>query len=158
MAKNVDNPAARDVARQAQQVKKSQKVSQSKNVMSTGVQARPTQFGQILKQQLSHSPLLRHQEPSESKQERPRERHSESRDSRATKETAQRQGGQQRERVQESRGRDESRDQSDSREEKGTSQKKDSSQHAKQAEQRVVAKQGRGQSRGVCSSSGGCGG
>ena len=142
MAKEIDNPASREAARQAQRAQQSRKV-QGKNVMGIGAKPTQSQFGQILQERMTPARPMT-PDTMETKEERAEERQAEPRDVRKAKESAQREAIQ--ERVGERR-RDEGRDQSDSRDSKGGA-KKDSSQHAKEAEQRVVAKQGRGDSSG----------
>lgn len=145
MSKPVDNSAAKQAARQAQQTSKVQRPGTSKHFMGIGAQPQPSQFGQILQERMGQLPGMR-SDDSGVEQEKPQERRPESKESRKSKESAQKQAAHQ-DRVSESRKREDSREQ-ESREDRGGSQKKDSGEHAKQAEQRVMAKQGQGESSG----------
>ncbi len=115
--------------------------------MSIGTPATPSQFGQILQDQMGQTARMQPNEPVKSRDDESKERQSEPRDTGRAKEGQEREGALQ-DRVRESRGRDESRDQSDTKQDAKGGEKRDAGQHAKEADQRVVAKQGRGDSSG----------
>ncbi len=149
MAKNIDNAASRDAARQAQKVSQAEQARTGKQAMGIGAQPSQSQFGQILQEQMGQSAQLNRQDSVKPREDKPEDRRSDTRDSGKGKESAHKDAAVQ-DRVRESKGRDDSRDRSDSREDsKGGGERKESTQQAKEAEQRVVGKQqGRGDGEG----------
>ncbi len=140
MAKNVDNPAHRDAMR-AQQASKIQQTNTGKG-MNIGVQQPPSQFGQILQDQMNESRPRQSFDDKLSEEESNEERPTESRKPSRSKEGAQQH--QAHEKVRERQSRQESREDRDQKDEGGGSERKESTQKAKEAEQRVVSKEGRG--------------
>ena len=145
MAKSVDSPGAREAARHAKQAAKPSPANLKKGGLNIASQGTTASFGNILQQNLQQSGASRNivseapeEKPEESRQEAPRE-------GKTFKETLQSRKGAE-ERVQERQRHRDSEDDSGSKEQKHGSEQKDSAQHAKEAEQRVVGRQGQGDS------------
>lgn len=148
MAKEVDNPAARDAARQAQQAPRVSKaqLDRSGSMISGGMQQGGATFGKVLQDRMQPmTPIHDHGSDSEGSEEKPEEG-KESRSDKGRDATRARPATEQA--VREARQSREGRDQSESKEESRDGGKKESTQQAKEAEQRVVGREGRGDSQG----------
>lgn len=147
MGNNVDNQAARDAARQAQRSSQPQQSRSRAKQMGVASQGTTSAFGNILQQSMQEARPTPMQEPQVSegeekpesqREEAPREGRRSFRDTLLSSRSAE-------DRVQEHQRQRDTQDDT-SKDQRQSSGQKDSTQHAKEAEQRVVARQGQGES------------